>query len=67
MDKEKIYEVYFYDASDESAHEHWYYHNEDNAEKKYRKLCKEYWVKPSFCFTDKNWYTIGYWEICFED
>lgn len=67
MNKEKIYEVYFYDASDEGAHEHWYYHSEDSAKKKYRKLCKEYWVKPSFCFTDMYWYTIGYWEIFFED
>lgn len=67
MDKEKVYEVYFYNAEDESAHEHWYYHSEDKAEKKYRKLCREYGIKPGFCFADENWYTIGYWKIYFED
>lgn len=54
MEDLKIYEVYFYNAYDDSEHEHWYFRSEENAEKKYRALCKKCGIKPSFCFSDKD-------------
>lgn len=65
--KEKIYQVYFYNVYDDSEHEHWYFRSEKNAENKYKSLCKKYGLKPSFCFSDKDWYTIWYSEIHIED
>lgn len=63
----KVFEVFFYNAEDETEHEHRYYHNEKNARGKYIALCKKYGVKANFCYTDRNGYTIGYWEIAFND
>ena len=67
MEELEIYEVYFYNAEDESEHEHWYFKNEENAEKKYKQLCKKYWIRPRYCFSDEYWYTIGYWQVMFSD
>ena len=67
METTKIYNVYFYDEMDDSNNENRYYRKEENAEKKYKQLCKKYKVKPSFCFTDQNGVTIWYTEIYIED
>ena len=67
METKNFYDVYFYNEMDEGEHEHWYFKSKENADKKYRQLCKKYWLKPSFCFTDKNGYTIGYTNISFND
>lgn len=65
MDKQKttIYRVYFENEWDDSENDERFYNSEENADKKYRQLCRKYWVKPSFCFTDKNWYCIWYGSV----
>lgn len=66
-EKPNIWETYFYNEWEESEHEHWYFTTEEKAKKKYRELCKENWVKPSFCFTDKDWICVGYDKLHIED
>lgn len=63
----QVYEVYFYNDYDQTEHEHRYFRNEKNAEKKYKQLCKKYDVKPRFCFTDQDGFTIWYGKIYFDD
>lgn len=63
----EIYQVYFTNSRDNSENNEWYYTTEEKADKKYRQLCKKYWLKPSFCFTDRNWYCIGYSQIHIEN
>ncbi len=67
MENSKIYEVYFYNEYDDSENKSWYFRSEENAEKKYKSLCKKYGLKTGFCFSDEDWYTIWYSEVHFSD
>ena len=67
MEKLEIYQVYFTNSWDNSENQERYFRTEEKASKKYKQLCKKYWLKPSFCFSDNEEYCVWYWTIHIED
>ena len=63
----KIYQVYFTNSWDDSENKERYYKTEENAQKKYKQLCKKYGLKTIFCFSDNEEYCVWYWTIHIED
>ena len=58
----KIYQVYCEDYIAKEREER-FYCDKENAEKKYRKLCKKYWLTPWYCYANKNWICIMWTDV----